>query len=854
MYKKLVIFVAITLGLSCSHIEKSFVTASPGDFSISPMGGPLAGGNSLTVSGESIIPNTTVSVGGNPCPVSSYGQGSLVCTVPAGTASWASVAVTIPAQTAVQITSTYAYGANVIGQSGFNGSGSTLANSLSQPAGVLAVGNALYIADGANHRVLGFLAKPTTSNATPSFALGATTLNDGQVAISSNPIYGEVFRNPSQMCSDGTSLAVLDTENSRVLIFTTAPVSSPMAPSWVLGQNDYIGRLANHGGATIDGTMLNHPKGLFCNSDFIAVADSGNHRVLIWNGTIQANGQAASVVLGQSDFASTQSNAGLGAPTATTLSAPQGVSFDGTNLFVADTGNQRVLAWTTFPLGNATAANLAFGPTSLTSASGGGCTSGGLKSPVGITTTAGYLYISDSAQNRVLGWNTSAGISTFPNGQAASISIGQANLTTCSANQGSTIPSTTPSCSLRGPTGIYSDGTSLWIADSANNRVVSFNPAPTASGVPASLYQGQAGPTGANPDYALLNTSATVSGATLEAPQSVAVVGNTVYVSDSQLNRVTAFSPNPSAAGASASLVLGQTNLQTAVANLSDGTLTGQTLNAPMGVFADSAQNVYVADSGNNRVAIFTGSISGNDPSATYAMGQGSLTSNTATITATGLHNPNGFCLANGQLFVSDSNNNRVLVFNSWSPTGNGTAASYVIGQANMTSAVAGLSATGLNGPGTLACNTTALFVADENNNRVLKFALPIAANTPSASLVLGQSDFVSGSVNRGAASPYPSTLGTLWQPRGLAIDGANLYISDSANNRILAWHALPTSNGQSADVVYGQTSGGLRFPNAGTGMAALNTLFTPGGLSIAGGLVYIADTGNSRILVLPEF
>ena len=76
-------------------------------------------------------------------------------------------------------------------------------------------------------------------------------------------------------------------------------------------------------------------------SGSLYVADTQNNRVLVYTGTI-STGMNATIVLGQTDFSTNTNNAGgLGA---SSLSVPAGVAVDGSgNLYVADTGNHRVL-------------------------------------------------------------------------------------------------------------------------------------------------------------------------------------------------------------------------------------------------------------------------------------------------------------------------------------------------------------------------------------------------------------------------------------------------------------------------------------------------------------------------------
>jgi len=105
-------------------------------------------------------------------------------------------------------------------------------------------------------------------------------------------------------------------------------------------------------------------------------------------------------------------------------------------------------------------------------------------------------------------------------------------------------------------------------------------------------------------------------------------------------------------------------------------------------------------------------------------------------------------------------------------------------------------SAASLNGPFRMATDPAGLWVADQNNNRVLHFNF----NSTIANIVLGQTNF---STN---ASGDPYNPAVLNRPYAIAYDQANaaLYVSDSSG-RILKFTS-PFSNGQSAAAVLDAT------------------------------------------------
>ena len=70
-----------------------------------------------------------------------------------------------------------------------------------------------------------------------------------------------------------------------------------MAATRVLGQVDGLGASANAGGLSL--SSLSNPSGVYTNGTQLAVADTNNHRLLLWNTWPTAHGQPADVVLGQ---------------------------------------------------------------------------------------------------------------------------------------------------------------------------------------------------------------------------------------------------------------------------------------------------------------------------------------------------------------------------------------------------------------------------------------------------------------------------------------------------------------------------------------------------------------------------
>jgi hypothetical protein len=158
------------------------------------------------------------------------------------------------------------------------------------------------------------------------------------------------------------ALLVSDTGRNRVFIWRHWPTQMHEEPDVVLGQENSTGTGRNAGGE-VNGSTLQYPSGVWTDGRRLIVADAWNHRVLIWHDMPQRHGQAADVVLGQADMCGNQPNAQKvgAAPGPNTLYWPYGVFSDGQHLWIADTGNRRILFFENIPETNFAAADRLIG-------------------------------------------------------------------------------------------------------------------------------------------------------------------------------------------------------------------------------------------------------------------------------------------------------------------------------------------------------------------------------------------------------------------------------------------------------------------------------------------------------------
>ncbi len=566
---------------------------------------------------------------------------------------------------------------------------------------------------------------------------------------------------------------------------------------------------------------------------------------------------------------------------------PQGVAVDTSVtpniLYVSDTGNNRVLAWKNAAgFSSGQAADLVIGQQDFfrTAAQGPGQQfQTGLNGPSGLAVdTNGNLYVVDTGNNRILRFPKpfAAQGGVFPD-----LYIGQPNLNSRTANYTGGVAAQGISLfPYRANAAFDADG-NLWVTDSGNRRVLRFKAADLAAGggpLQADLELGQL-------DFATVQpavTAATRSTKNVFAtPAAIAFDANGyVYVSDSDgtgaLSRVLAFKP-PFTSGMTASRLMGVFPSGQAVPlDQQNRSLFGDV----EGVFFAGGK-VGVVDASASRILLFDTidkwPADPAPPQATAVIGQPNFSTffpNSGTVLysqallqqgwgaaagASTLASPTAVAVAGTDLLVADTFNNRVLDLPA-ANSGFGPAAR-VLGQdrldARSPNLIEGrefdfLASTGSSNVADagLAIDTAAdtphLYVSDPYNNRVLGFKdfRGVQAGTK-ADLVIGQADLGSGLCNQTGDPDHP-TASTLCRPIGLVVDAAgNLYVADSGNSRVLRFPAPFNNTTQQADLVLGQRNFTTKITDPSP-----STMSQPYGLAFAGndGLL-VSDVAHNRVL-----
>lgn len=214
------------------------------------------------------------------------------------------------------------------------------------------------------------------------------------------------------------------------------------------------------------------PRGVFLGQDHLVVADSGNHRVLVWHGIPDTDEQPADVVLGQPDGVTEGHGAGGRGPERG-MNLPTGVLVHDGRLIVADAWHHRILVWDTVPRISDSPPDVILGQPDASSVEpnrGADCSASTFYWPFGIAMVGSRFWVADTGNRRVLGWDNG-----IPDpGQPADIVLGQRDASARDENRGGAVGP----ASFRWPHDITGNDDLLLIADAGDHRLLGWSPHP----------------------------------------------------------------------------------------------------------------------------------------------------------------------------------------------------------------------------------------------------------------------------------------------------------------------------------------------------------------------------------------
>jgi uncharacterized protein (TIGR03437 family) len=603
---------------------------------------------------------------------------------------------------------------------------------------------------------------------------------------------------------------------------------------WLVAGNGAVGSIGDGGPAK--SATLSLPSALAVDAaGNLYIADSALNRVRVVgsDGVIRnfaGTGQAGST--------------GDGGPaTAATLSNPSAIAFDSSgNLYIADTGNNIIR----MVMPGGTISTFAGNRGKGSGGNGGLATHASLNGPAGvIADRSGDVYIADTGNlwiRKVTGGTITlyAGYdpsTASPFGGGDPTNPLNANLispTSLALDSSGSLyfveygaarvevitPDDSKIANYAG-TGTGGSEGDLGLAVSANLNVLGICMDPNnnlivADGVSYKVREVFA-------STGIVNTIAG-SGNASYTPRGVAVRQGVLYFVDNGSNNNRIWAYDPASGQISSFAGTGQAGFSG-----DNGAATSALLRAPLGIAFDGAGNLYIADTGNNRVRevyVSNGTIAtiaGNGTASTT--GDGGLAVNAA------VNQPAAVAVdASGNIFIAERSGQVVREI----------ATSGVINTVAGTAGVAGFpsSETGvalqqyLNIPqGLMVDAGGGLLIADSGNNRIRRWTRD------------GNITTVAGSGSGGnTGDGGPATSATLRSPAGVTVDSTgNLYIADTNNNAI----RRVDTNGLISTVAGNGTAG---YNGDGSPATAYEfsgpTALVPG----SGCNLFIADTANLRI------
>ena len=560
-------------------------------------------------------------------------------------------------------------------QGSIDGNGTAASFNNPQGLAVDSTGN-VYVADTGNHRIR----KITPAGLVTTLA-GSTSGSIDGTGIAAK------FNSPNGLAVDSIgNVYVADTNNSRIRKITPAGVVSILAGS-TPGSTDATGTAAK----------FSYPRSVVVDSSTgnVYVADTNNNRIR----KITPAGLVTTVAGSTYGFAD-------GTGTAAKFSYPRSVVVDSSTgmLYVADTDNHKIrkitpdgvvstLAGSTYGFadGIGTAASFYF-PSGLALDSTGNVyvvddkirirkinsvssdvstlmtIVNYMNQPSGVAVdSTGNIYVVNSGDQKIYIITSGGSVSTFAgsttestdeNGTAASFSYprgvavdGLGNVyvadtgnhmirkitpaglvTTVAGSTSGFADGTGTAARFSGPQGLAVDSTgNIYVADTNNFKIRKITPDGVVSTLAGSTY-GFADGIGINASFKHI------------FGVSVDSTGN-VYVADTYNNMIRKITPD-----GVVSTLAGSTPGST------DATGTNAKFNSPNGLAVDSIGNVYVADSGNNKIRKITP-----DGVVSTLAGSGLRGSEDGIVTAASFNSPNGVALdSKGNIYVADINNKKI--------------------------------------------------------------------------------------------------------------------------------------------------------------------------------------------------
>lgn len=531
-------------------------------------------------------------------------------------------------------------------------------------------------------------------------------------------------------------------------------------------------------------------------------------------------GQAADLILYADGFNNTGG--------AVNVNHPMKVVSDGKRLIVSDSYNNRILIWHTIPTQNDIPANLVLGQKDMIENTAGTAPDK-LRWPTGVATDGTKLAVADAYNNRVLIWNQ------FPtkNGQPADVVIGQPDFSQnleANIDQVQINSNTRERKHLWWPWDVMMKDGKFFVI-SLDGSLLVWNTIPTVNYQSADIILGQGsfeerfkGEMKKDNPYLYMKT-----------PRGVGFDGQTLVVGDYNAHTMFVWNKFPDKSGQKADFIYHNTNIAKV------GT----------GVAVVNGKIIATMD---NQIYVWDKSFASDNQWPDFILGKNSHNETSKQT----LQSPYGLSSDGQHLFVADSNNNRVFIYNRI-PTHSSDLPDVVLGQKdfNTNRFVARNSR---NNPRP-ATDGKSLIVGDDYNGLVQVYKNLPDENSSDADIFTigaGKNNICAydsqlyctaeNSITRWNTMPDQENQRpdfTLRQPglvnASISVDNQNIYVYDASVAKVLIWHkdSFNKGNNQPDWILSTEDSEPLLGPRQGSSQVSSD------GVHLA-----VADGNYSRVLI----
>jgi hypothetical protein len=314
------------------------------------------------------------------------------------------------------VVSTFA-GSGVLGATDAVGTSATF----SYPMGITTDGSNLYVTDFLDHKIRKIV-----------IATGVVTTLAGSGSAGAIDATGTAasFNNPHGITTDGTHLYVADYSNFKIRKIEIATgIVTTMAGSGISGSVDGVSSIATFAA----------PSDITTDGNNLYVSDNNKIRKININ-TGEVSTLAGSGTAGAIDAIGT----------AASFNLPTGIATDGSNLYVADDGNNKIRK---ILISTGSVTTLAgTGTVGAVDATG---IAASFNNPAGITTDGTNLFVSELINHKIRKIVIATGVVT----------------TLAGSGTAGVVDAVGTTASFTNPQGIISDGNYLYVADRGNNKI-----------------------------------------------------------------------------------------------------------------------------------------------------------------------------------------------------------------------------------------------------------------------------------------------------------------------------------------------------------------------------------------------